>query len=298
MRRRGTSRGFTLIELVVSMVIAAVIAGFIGMFMATPLEAYFAQTRRGDLVDSADAIVRSFDQDISTALPNSVQVIRTGTVVAVALLATAGSARYWTAGETAVAPGGAARELDFSAADSQFATDGPFNASVHALPPKSFYLAVDNLGTAGLDAYTLTNVITPAGTLITFGAGLAGEDQITLAAPFQFAQASPTNTMYVVTQPVTYLCDEQAGTLTRYSGYAIVNPSLRKTAAQFAGTGASSSLVARFLSSCRFTAPVGTPYHGGVLGMQLTLVNNKNIPVGGSAETLQVFHQVAVQGIP
>ncbi len=276
--RPHQARGFTLIELVVSMAIAAVIVGFIGMFMATPMEAYRAQTRRTDLVDSADAIVRAFDQDLATALPNSVRLIPNG----VSLLATAGSARYWEVGDTTPLPGGdPVRELDFASADTQFATDGQLNQAVHALAANSFYLVVNNLGTVGHDAYTLTDVITPPGTSITFSAGSVGEDQVSVSPAFRFAQSSTTHTVYVVTQPVTYLCNPAAGTLTRYSGYTIGDPTLG---------GASSSLVARFVTACQFTPPVGTSQHGGLLGMQITLVNN--------GETLPVFHQVAVEGIP
>jgi MSHA biogenesis protein MshO len=284
-------RGFTLIELVVSIVIAGVIAGFIGMFMATPMEAYYAQTRRTNLADSADAIVRAFDQDVTSALPNSVRIMQVGNVWAVEMLATAGSARYWQTGETAPPPAGAARELDFTAADSQFATDGQFNNAVHALAPKSFYLVVNNLGTPGQDAYALQNVITPAGDTITFGAGAPGEDQVTLSAAFRFAQASPTNTVYVVTQPVSYLCDQAANTLARYWGYTIAaNQASRSSDAQLLGAGAVKSLVAQYPTACNFILSPGTAYHGGVLGIQMTLAN------GG--ETLQVFHQVAVAGIP
>ncbi len=294
-------RGFTLIELVVSIVIASLIAGFIGMFVATPMQAYFAQTRRTDLVDSADAVVQAFNQDVVRALPNSLRIRKVGNVWAVEMLATAGSARYWQTGETAPAPGGAARELDFTAADASFATDGPFNNTVLSLPLKSFYLAVDNLGTAGHNAYALSSVITPAGDAISIAgppAAAAGENLVTLGTPFRFVQASPTNTVYVVTQAVSYLCDPTGHTLARYSGYTIAaNQASRDSDAKLLGAGATKSLMARFPTACNFTLSPGTPQHGGVLSIEMTLTQSSGT-IPPSSESLRVFHQVAVEGVP
>ncbi len=284
-------RGFTLIELVVSIAIAAVIVGFVGMFMSTPMDAYFAQTRRTDLSDSADAITRAFEQDVRTALPNSIRITRNGSVVAVEMLATAGSARYWEAGETAVSPGGAARELDFSGApDAQFSTDGTFNAAVHALAPTTFHLSVNNLGTPGANAYELANVMTPAGTSIALISS-GGEDQVTLTPGFHFIAASASHTIFAVTQPVAYLCDEGLHTVTRYAGYSIAaDPTTRDSAGALNGAGAVSYLVAQFPTACQFDLSAGTAHHGGVLSLRVTLVKD--------GETMQLFHQVPVEGVP
>ncbi len=277
-----------------SITIAAIIAGFIGMFMATPMEAYFAQTRRTDLGDSADAIVRGFEIDVRTALPNSLRITRNGNVVTVELLATLDSERYWESGETASPPAGATRELDFSGpVDLQFATDGAFNAPVHALAPTAFHLVVNNLGTPGASAYELANVITPPGMTIGIQPSAAnpGEDQVTLTPGFHFIAASPSHKVFVVTQPVAYLCDEGAHTVTRYSGYTIASdPATRDSAAALIAAGATSSLVALFPTVCQFDYSAGTTYHGGLLSIRVTLVNN--------GETVQVFHQVPVEDVP
>ncbi len=204
----------------------------------------------------------------------------------VELLATVDSERYWMTGEI----GTASRELDFTAADGQFATDGPFNAAVHALAPNSFYLSVYNQGTPGTDAYELANVMTPRGMPITV-ATVGGEDRVTMSPAFHFIADSPTHRVYVVTQPVAYLCDEGAHTVSRYWNYTVAaDKTTRASPAAFIGAGASSSLVAQYPSACEFDYAAGTATHGGVLSVRLTLVKD--------AETLQVFHQVAVRGLP
>jgi len=50
------SGGFSLIELIVAITVAGIIAAFIGMFLKTPTDAYFAQVHRADLTDSADSV--------------------------------------------------------------------------------------------------------------------------------------------------------------------------------------------------------------------------------------------------
>jgi MSHA biogenesis protein MshO len=163
-----------------------------------------------------------------------------------------------------------------------------------ALPAGSFYLSVDNQGIAGADAYALANVITPAGESITL-ANSGAETQVTLNPAFQFngtvPPGSPGARVYVVTGPVAFLCDEGTGIVTRFWNYSIAaaatNPS---SPGAFGALGASSSQVASYPTVCQFTKTNGSVTSGGVLTVSITL--NK----GG--DSVQLFHQVAVQGLP
>ena len=87
-------RGMTLIELVVTITVGSIVAGFMSMFITLPMNAYSAQTRRATLVDSADGALRYMARDLSSALPNSVRTGVSGTVSAVELLASIDGARY------------------------------------------------------------------------------------------------------------------------------------------------------------------------------------------------------------
>jgi MSHA biogenesis protein MshO len=290
-RRIHPAAGFTLIELIVVIVISAIVAVFMVLFLETPIDSYFAQTRRSDLVDSAHRISDAVTVDARTALPNSMRVNAAGT--ALELLATEGVARYYGRGDKDGLQ--ANEELTIGAAVTMFGTLDSFAAQ--ALPYQAPYLSIGNLGTAAYTAYnSATQVMTPASTVVTVGSNpsmtppppfVAGENQVTLSAAMTFKAAGAPATQplvhnaYVVSGPVSYVCkanaaNPTAGTLMRYSGYAIT----RAQAVPPAGTGA---LIAHDVSACTISivpAPAGYAY-GQIAILRVTLASN--------GEALQVF---------
>ena len=289
-RTRASNAGFTLIELVIVMTIVAIVAVFMVFFLTTPVESYFAQTRRADLVDSADRILRNVATDVHTALPNSIRESAGGGVVALELLATSGMARYYGAGDKQYLGGAQqlAEELSIGAADQSFYALDLFNPGA-----AGGYLAIDNQ--APPLAYTAgAGVMTPPGTLIQINAvGATGEDRVQFptAPGMKFSNGSLTHSVFVISGPVSYLCDTGAQTLTRYSAYtpAAVQPS---TGAQLLAAGATASLVARNVSACTVTlvpAPASNKFNQLVI-LDITLAN--------SGEILQVFHEVATEYVP
>ena len=88
---RASQRGFTLIELVITIVVGSIVVAFMAMFIVIPMEAYSAQTRRAQLVDDADSALRFMGRDLRSALPNSVRVTSSNTVIE--FLATVDGAR-------------------------------------------------------------------------------------------------------------------------------------------------------------------------------------------------------------
>jgi MSHA biogenesis protein MshO len=279
--------GFTLIELVVTLVLSTVVVSFVSIFISGPVTGFADQSRRARLVDSADTALRRIARDIRRALPNSVRVTTSGGVTALELLSTADGGRY-----RSQPPGTAAQVLDFTAADASFDLVAPLTQVTKPWSSTSHYLAIYNVGVPGADAYELANVITPAGTTIGVSVdGSTGEDRVTLSPAFRFAYTSPTQRAFLVDGPVTYLCDPVGGTLLRYSGYSISSSQAnRDSNAELIGAGATSTLMANQLSVCSFTYAAGTAERAGLVTLQLT--------VRSQGETVSLLSQVHVDNVP
>ena len=88
------SRGFTLMEMVIVIVILGVIGGIASTFLRSPLQGYFDSMSRARLVDIADTALRRIARDLQAALPNSVRTIPSGGVQYLEFIPTVGGGRY------------------------------------------------------------------------------------------------------------------------------------------------------------------------------------------------------------
>jgi MSHA biogenesis protein MshO len=294
MSRRGIARnpvrGFTLVELVVTMSLSAIVVAFTAMFITAPVNAYRDQTRRAEMVDAADAVLRLMGRDIHAALPNSVRVADNGNFHALELLESVDAARYRDSGASTTPN----QELDFAAPDAAFATLGELETPTD-LGSSQYYLSIYNVGVPGADAYALTNVITPPGTSIGITNPGTGESQVTLAPAFRFAYGSPGHRVFLVRGPVTYLCDTSSGNITRYARYPITAMQ-RDNAAAFAAAGITGAVVASSVSSCEFDYSPGTSARAGLVTLAVSL--SRTGPSSTQPETVRLLHQVHVENVP
>jgi MSHA biogenesis protein MshO len=276
--------GFTLVELVITIAVASVVVAFMALFIVMPMNAYSTQTQQAALVDAADSALRFMARDLRSALPNSVRVTPSGT--ALELLATADGARYQDGGPLS----NPALVLDFTTPDGAFATTVPFTQLTLPWSSSSYYLSIYNVGVPGANAYEMANVITPRGRTITITAGAtANQNLVTLSPGFQFAFGSPGKRVYLVSGPVSYLCDTAAGTLTRYSGYTIANTQ-PGSAATLSAAGATAALVAGNVGSCQFTLTSGTAQRNALATLTLNITQN--------GQSVQLLNEVQVVNAP
>lgn len=293
--------GFTLIELVMTIALIAIIFSITGIFIGNSIRAYADISIRSSLVDSAEIAIRRMERDIHRALPNSIRVKVQGTRTAIEMVNVVEGLRYRAQG-----PGAANDILTMDTTDSQFNVLTPF--SVAALGNNGYRLVIYNTGasgassdnpTAGQNVYSLStapgpnppagsHVITPAGTTVTLS-NPGAEGRVVLSVPFQFAFQSPQQRIYVIDTPITYLCDTSAGTITQYSNYSLLATQATNPAA-FPLSAATPSLLTKNLVACSFAYTAGTSQRNSIVTIQIT--------IGQGTEQVRLIHQVGVSNAP
>ena len=276
-------RGMTLIELIVVIMLTGIVASMAAVFVLRPVQGYVDLGRRAELVDAAESALRRMTRDIRLAAPNSVRATNVGSGFALELLPAIDGGRYAT--DPSYTNCEKLTGFDPAAADDHFDILGTFG-TLSTGTPAGHRLLINNQGAGTThDVYAdgvspspaAPLVITPVGTTITIdlnpvgGCPANGKHHITLSAAHQFRSSSPRQRVFVVTTPVTYLCDPGSGALVRYAGYPIQASQPTTAAALNALAGVTSARVADNLELCAVTTTTTQIRDRGLVTLTLTL---------------------------
>ena len=125
-----------------------------------------------------------------------------------------------------------------------------------------------------------------------------GEDLVHLTPPFNFAEDSDSKRVFLVSGPVTYICNSAANarTLRRYSGYVVTaGIPTAETSAQLNTPATVNTIVARNVASCALRCNAGS-----TAPCTDALVVEIGVAATGNAanEVVRVFAQLPVENTP
>lgn len=289
--RRRAQRGFTLVELVVVILVAGLIAGGTALGLSRLVEGYMSLQRRVALSDQADGALRRVARDIQLALPMSLRIANLGDITYIELLATKAGGRF------------VYQPACFNATGcSSLTTIGAVNDGSWVFKPNADRLSLwsQDYGTAlncsagDLSAWCAgtPGVVNWAPVISAFGSNGSSQTLTFANTAFSAVSDRAKSAFRVIEGPVAWVCDPVAGTLTRYWGYSLPRQS------QWTGAppaDAQSALMSKQVSACQLSydsnASAEQALQGrGLLSLGLTL--------SAATESVALMHQIHVNNVP
>jgi MSHA biogenesis protein MshO len=273
MPNRRRQQGFTLIELIITIVLGGIVAVITSSILTQPINAYMDSSRRATLTATADFALQRMQRDIRRALPNSIRISADGKTLELLHIVDGGRYRAQLASDAS------GDILDFSLADTRFDSLGPLQ-NFSNISLDSDRVVVYPLSTVGANPYAgdNTSIISNASTTNTI-----------VFSAFQFPYSSPQQRFFIIDTPITYSCDTSASAtkdkvLIRYDAYAI-------QATQPVPPASGSAIQANYISNCTFTYSAGSSTRAGLVTLELIVADE-------TGESVRLLHQIHVDNQP
>lgn len=259
MWRKPPTKGFTLIELIVTLVVLSALMAGTAVYITNTTLAYNNISQRNQLATLGRLTVERVTREIRNALPNSIRIAGN----CIEYLPILGSSVYL--------------DLPTDTAASNFNAAGFTPAVANGSP----YVVVYPYDRAAL--YTGAN---PGPRAAFTSAAGSPVSSVTLAAAHQFNRHAPQRRFYIVDSP-TSLC--VSGTdLLRYRGYSI-------TAAQNAPPAGNPELFAEHVQLNDSGAIIPFRYSPGTLQRNAVVALDLRFQIDG--EWIRLFHEVQIRNV-
>lgn len=271
---RRQARGFTLVELIVSITLLSTLALVAVPMLRIPMTAYLEASARAGVTTELDTVQARLSADLARALPNSIRLRTVGARQLLEFLEVRAEGRHRNG--LSLGPQSCPAlcslpanndSLEAVCTERCFMSLGTLAGDVPV--PGVDYVVVNPLGPGvpGGDPYAGGAVAVAGGikSRLTGTLAVAGNTRLSIA-PHAFPALAASRRFYVVSGPVSYECDPATQLLRRYDGYAIgvLQPA--------AFGGAQSAPLATGVSACSFSyTRTGTSGRGGVVSLWLRL---------------------------
>lgn len=270
--RKNTPGGFTLVEIVTTIVILGILSAITSSFFKPAIDSYRSVSQRAALSEEADMATRQISRELHTALPNSLRQASTSSTRCIEFLPIAAGGRYRVQPDA----NGAGDVLDFAATDLSFDVLAEEGLSAAIATEPNPLVVIYNLGQSGANAYR-------AEVSAAIDTKLSSTSRITLKAGKAFPFASPGNRFFVIpNQSVVYSCN----------GNAIARTTRAITAAPPVNCPEINemTLIADHLSACQFSYTPAVDQRNGLVTFSLQLTR------GG--ETVTLHQEVLIANVP
>ena len=265
----GPRRGFTLVELIVTLVLFGLMGATLVVFLRPAVDSWLAVRNRAALASDADHALRHMLRDVRAAVPNS---IRSPGAQCFELVPTGGGGRYRMAADGVTAGSAPA---DPQAATTQF----DVFSSLQPLPAVGDWVVVDNQNPgdvySGANRSAITALATPA--------AAHGRHRLSIDA-LQFPlgyDGGRFNWVPDSQKAVFYVCSGASTTLDGNGDapgvlYRLKNYGFNASAPASCPSVAGADVLATGVRSCRFlyNANQGATQQSGFVSLQIELTRN------------------------